>query len=69
MRPLGRRINKKSMKGKAYDKLSEEFRNNPLFLRNQFQGIGAFEMPLIKKDMISLANIKLIGYYKYNSDN
>lgn len=47
---------------------SEEFRNNPMFLRNQFETDGVFEMPKIKKDEISLENIALVGYDKL-SDN
>ena len=43
---------------------SEEFRNNPLFLRNQFNGDGTFEMPVIKKQEIELDNVSLIGYDK-----
>ena len=41
---------------------SEEFRNNPLFLRNQFRSDGVFEMPIIRRQDIDLKNIKLIGY-------
>lgn len=47
---------------------SEEFRNNPMFLRNQFETDGVFEMPKIRKDEISLENIALVGYDKL-SDN
>ena len=28
---------------------SWEFRNDPLFLRNQFEKIGSFEIPVIKR--------------------
>ncbi len=41
---------------------SQNFRNNPMFLRNQFESEGVFEIPKIQKDEISLENIKLIGY-------
>ena len=41
---------------------SEEFRTNPLFLRDQFRGEGVFELPVIHKEEMSLANIELIGY-------
>ncbi len=43
---------------------SEEFRNNPMFLRNQFDGDGIFQMPLIKKDTIDIKNISFVGYDK-----
>lgn len=46
---------------------SLEYRNNPMFLRNQFEGIGTFEMPKIKKEKINLENIEFIGYDKINS--
>lgn len=48
---------------------SEEFRTNPLFLRNQFNGDGIFEMPIIKRQDIDLDNVKLIGYDKTKSDD
>lgn len=41
---------------------SWEFRNDPLFLRNQFEKIGSFEIPVIKRQDIDLKNIKLLGY-------
>lgn len=41
---------------------SEAFRNNPLFLRNQFKSDGVFEMPIIRRQNIDLKDIKLIGY-------
>lgn len=43
---------------------SVEFRNNPMFLRNQFENEGTFEMPKIKKEEINLENIELVGYDK-----
>lgn len=43
---------------------SENFRNDPMFLRNQFNGDGVFEIPKIEKDEIELENIELIGYDK-----
>lgn len=43
---------------------SEDFRNDPFFLRNQFSGYGIFEMPVIKKQDINLDNVSLIGYDK-----
>lgn len=48
---------------------SVEFRNDPMFLRNQFESDGTFEMPKIKKDEIDLENIELVGYDKLNSSD
>ena len=47
---------------------SDEFRNDPMFLRNQFDGDGVFEIPRIKKDEINLEKIALIGYDKLNEN-
>lgn len=43
---------------------SEEFRTNPLLLRNQFERTGTFEIPLIRKNEVTLENLLLIGYDK-----
>ena len=43
---------------------SVDFRNDPMFLRNQFARDGTFEMPIIKKTKLDLDNIALIGYDK-----
>lgn len=43
---------------------SVDFRNDPIFLRNQFARDGIFEIPIIKKMRIDLNNIALIGYDK-----
>ena len=51
------------------DLTSAEFRNNPLFLRNQFLSDGTFEMPKIKKEEIDLENVELVGYDKLSSSN
>lgn len=48
---------------------SEEFRTNPLLLRNQFELSGTFEVPVIRKEEISLENLALIGYDKLSSGN
>lgn len=45
---------------------SLEFRNNPMFLRNQFEGEGVFGIPELRKDDISLEKIEFIGYDKLN---
>lgn len=45
---------------------SYEYRNDPLFLRNQFKSVGMFKLPLVKKQEISLEDVKLIGYDKIN---
>ena len=47
---------------------SEEFRTDPMFLRNQFKGDGVFEIPKIGKDKIDLDNIEIIGYDKLNNN-
>ncbi|MBQ9247409.1 MAG: DUF4417 domain-containing protein [Ruminococcus sp.] len=46
---------------------SEEFRNNPLFLRNGIKGKGIFDIPVIKKETINLKDIQLIGYDKISN--
>lgn len=46
---------------------SEEFRKNPLLLRNRFERSGTFEIPLIHKDDVMLENLELIGYDKISS--
>ena len=43
---------------------SVDFRNDPMFLRNQFARDGTLEMPVIKKTKLDLDNIELIGYDK-----
>ena len=48
---------------------SEEFRNNPLFLRNQFESDGNFDMPIIRKQYIDLSNVRLIGYDQTKRDD
>lgn len=48
---------------------SEEFRNNPLFLRNQCKSDGVFEMPIIRRQDIDLKNLKLVGYDQIKPDN
>lgn len=42
-------------------KQSEDFRNDPMFLRNQFSGDGKYGIPIVKKQSIDLGNIKLIA--------
>lgn len=48
---------------------SEEFRNDSLFLRDQFLHDGVFEMPIIKKADVSLNDLALIGYDKLNEES
>lgn len=43
---------------------SADFRNDPMFLRNQFVRDGTLEMPVIKKTRIDLDDVELIGYDK-----
>ena len=45
---------------------SEDYRNDPMFLRNQFSGDGVFSLPKLKIDEIDLENVRLIGYDKLN---
>ena len=45
---------------------SVDFRNDPMFLRNQFARDGTFEMPVMKKTKLDLDDIELIGYDKLN---
>lgn len=40
-----------------------------MFLRNQFNGVGMFKLPLVKKQEISLEDVSLIGYDKVNQSN
>ncbi len=47
---------------------SEEFRTDSMFLRNQFKSDGVFNMPLLKKDEISLEKVELVGYDKLSND-
>lgn len=48
---------------------SEQFRSNPLFLRNQFKTEGNFEIPIIKKQDIDVSDFKLIGYDQIKHDD
>lgn len=41
---------------------SEEFRTDPMFLRNQCAGTGDFEMPMIRREEVALENVQLVGY-------
>ena len=41
---------------------SVDFRNDPMFLRNQFARDGTFEIPIIKKTKLDLDNIEFVGY-------
>lgn len=44
-------------------------RNNPLFLRNEFNMAGKYDMPVIKKEIFDLTGIKLLGYDHVSSAN
>lgn len=48
---------------------SYEFRNDTMFLRNQFKSVGMFKLPLVKRQEISLEDVNLIGYDKVNQSN
>ncbi len=49
-------------------KNASDYRNDPMFLRNQFTCDGKYEIPLIKKQTISLENLELISYTNTTSD-
>ena len=57
------------MFGEVEHLTSEEFRTDPLFLRNQFKWQGTFEIPLIKREKIKLEDVELIGYDKLNEND
>ena len=40
---------------------SEDMRNNPLFMRNEFETFGEWNIPLVKRQFIDCANIQLIA--------
>lgn len=44
------------------DVTSEDFRSDPMFLRNQFRGDGVFKLPIIRRQEIDLKDVALIGY-------
>ena len=46
---------------------SATFRNDPMFLRNQFEGDGVFELPVIRRESVALEEIALTGYDKLSS--
>lgn len=41
---------------------SLEMRSNPLFMRNSFKVTGRWDIPIIRKQDISLENVRLIAY-------
>ena len=40
---------------------SIEMRGNPLFMRNSFKSVGKWDIPLVKKQTLDLANIQLMS--------
>lgn len=46
---------------------SEEFRNNKLFLRNQFDVSDRFHMPDIQGSHFDVSHIELIGFAQISS--
>lgn len=46
---------------------SATFRNDPMFLRNQFEGDGVFELPIIRRESVALEEIALTGYDRLSS--
>jgi len=43
-------------------------RSNPLFLRNEFEGVGKWGIPLVKKQLIDLSDVSLIAYSETRSN-
>ena len=40
---------------------SKEMRDNPLFMRNGFETVGKWDIPLVKKQKLDLADIQLVA--------
>ena len=49
---------------------TKEVRNNPLFLRNEFETVDKWEMPLIRRETIDLEVVDLISFsdIRYNDN-
>lgn len=45
-----------------YESKTKKMRNHPLFLRNEYEGHGRWEIPRIKKQEIDVSDIRLIAY-------
>ncbi len=41
---------------------SKDMRNDTLFMRNQFEGVGQWGLPLIKKQDLSFSEVKALAY-------
>ncbi len=48
---------------------SIEFRNNPLFLRNEHKAEGGWDYPIIKKQSLDLTNLQLISFSDISSSD
>ena len=46
---------------------SKQLRENPLFLRNEFDSVGEYNIPIVKKQKLDTDNIKLIAYSNIRS--
>ena len=46
---------------------SKIFRNDPLFLRNEYVSEGRWDFPVVKKQDINLENVELISYSDISS--
>ena len=46
-----------------------EIKNKSLFLRNDFKGKGIFDIPVIKKESVSLKDLSLVGYDKLSNND
>ena len=40
---------------------SKEMRDNPLFMRNGFETVGKWDIPLVKKQKLDLTDIQLVA--------
>ena len=40
---------------------SKEMRDNPLFMRNDFETVGKWDIPLVKKQKLDLTDIQLVA--------
>lgn len=46
---------------------SKQLRENPLFLRNEFDSVDEYNIPIVKKQKLDTDNIKLIAYSNIRS--
>lgn len=51
----------KTVNKKASNKTSKKMRDNPLFMRNEYEGRGRWNIPLVKRQLIKLDDVSLIA--------